>query len=157
MLWGILLLAMQCRWGEMGGDITHKGHGFTPLYRFDCCRFPYAISCSHRITPTEGTNSWKIPSYVFEPDSGFSNVSACLLSSRWNHVHRGSQFSRKKSSTSSAIIVTRSHDCLLCYYKVCLLVTWRQGKLGINLSFRKGCWNGVLSNPYQLMMLCGVG
>ena len=71
---------------------------FPPLYRFDCCRFPNAVSCCHCITPTEGMNSWKIPSYVFNPGSGFSNVSACLLSIWWNHVHRGSQFRRKKTT-----------------------------------------------------------
>ena len=92
MVWWILLLVMQCRWAEMGSDITHKGQGFAPFYYFDFCLFPNAISCNNRITPIEGMNSWKIPSYVFDPGSGFSNVSACLLSNWWNHVHRGSKF-----------------------------------------------------------------
>ena len=96
MLWWILLLAMQCQWAEMGSDITHKGQDFPPLYRFDCCQFPNAVSCRHCITPTEDMNSWKIPSYVFNPGSGFSNVSACLLSIWWNHVHRRSHIRRNK-------------------------------------------------------------
>ena len=133
---------MQCRWAEMGSDITHKGQGFAPLYRFDFCQFPSAVSCRHCITPTEGMNSWKIPSYVFNPGSGFSYVSACLLSIWWNHVHGGSQFRRKITSTSSDSIVTCSHDCFLCYHNVCLFVTWSQVKLRINLSFRNGYWVG---------------
>ena len=39
-------------------------------------------------------------------------------------------------STPSAITVTCSHDCLLCYDNVCLFMTWSQVKLRINLSFR---------------------
>ena len=154
MLWWILLLAMQCRWAEMGSDITHKGQGFAPLYRFDFCQFPSAVSCRHCITPTEGMNSWKIPSYVFNPGSGFSNVSDCLLSIWWNHVHGGSQFRRKTTSTSSGIIVTYSHDCVLCYHNVCLFVTWSQVKLRINLFFRNGCWVGCC--PVSINRWCCV-
>ena len=134
---------MQCQWRRWAVTLPiDKGQGFAPLYRFDCCQFPNAVSCRHCITPTEGMNSWKIPSYVFIPGSGFSNVSACLLSIWWNHLHRGSQFRRKKTSTSLDIIVTCSHDCLLCYHNDWLFVTWSQVKLWINLSFRNGCWVG---------------
>ena len=99
-------------------------------------------------------NSWKIPSYVFNPGSDFSYVNACLLSIWWNHVHGGSQFRRKKTSTSSDIIVTCSHDCFLCYHNVCLFVTWSQVKLRINLSFRNGCWVG--SCPVSINQWCCV-
>ena len=143
MLWWMLLLAMQCQWGRWAVTLPiDKGQGFAPLYRFDCCQFPNAVSCRHCITPTEGMNSWKIPSYVFIPGSGFSNVSACLLSIWWSHLHRGSKFRRKKTSTSLDIIVTCSHDCLLCYHNDWLFVTWSKVKLWINLSFRNGCWVG---------------
>ena len=46
--------------------------------------------------------------------------------------------------------MTCSHNCLLCYHKVCLFMTWSQVKLTINLSFRNDCWSGFLSSQYQL-------
>ena len=139
MLWWILLLAMQFQWAEMGSDNTYKGQGFAPLWLLSV---PQCCNCCHCITPTEGMNSWKIPSYVFDPGRGFSKASACFLSIWWNHVHRGSLFRRKKTSTSSDFIVTCGHDCLLCYHNDWLFVTWSQVKLRINVSFRNGCWVG---------------
>ena len=140
---------------------------FPLFYLIDCCRFPNAICCHHRITPSEGMNSWKIPSYVFDPQagSGLSNVSACLLSNWWNHVQRGSQFTcviamykqDKDIHIMSYHCDMYSHDCLLCYHNVCLFMTWSQVKLRINLSFINVCWCGILSSQYQLMMVRGGG
>ena len=45
-----------------------------------------------------------------------------------------------------------NHDCLLCYHNVCLLMRGSQVKLRIDLSFSNGCWNGVLSSQYQLIV-----
>ena len=48
---------LRCSVAEMGGDVINMGQEYAPLYRFVCYRFPKAISCHRRITPTQGMNS----------------------------------------------------------------------------------------------------
>ena len=160
-----MLLVMQCQWGRWAVALPIMDKDLPLFYLFDCCRFPNAMCCHHRITPTEGMNSWKIPGYVFDPGSGLSIVRACLLSNWWNHVHRGSQFTcviamyeqDKDIHIMSYHCGMYSHDCMLCYQNVCLFMTWSQVKLRINLSFINVCWCGILSSQYQLMMVYGGG
>ena len=112
------------------------------LPRFDCCQFPNAVIAA---TVSHPLREW-IAGRSLAMYSILAGVSAkpvlVFLSIWWNHVHRGSLFRRKKTSTSSDFIVTCGHDWLLCYHNDWLFVTWSQVKLRINVSFRNGCWVG---------------